>query len=330
MPACTTHASCGSRAYCDATGHCVPSASGNPCDTNDNCIASEHCTGGRCGCGGQHYGATSVPPNVLIVLDRSSSMNDPIPGGTKWTVALSAISNLVSTYDARIRFGLMEFPGMNQTCTQGMMCGPGNVFVNVAPMTGSMITTFLNGSHTCMFGTPTAEALIGLQMYSGLADPMRANYVLLITDGQSTCADPVPVVSALRARNPSIRTFVIGFGSAVDPMQLAALANAGGTARMGSPVYYQADDATSLASAFMTIAGSVLSCTYTLSDIPPDPSMLYVFFGTTSVARDSSHANGWDYDAMTHQLQFYGATCDMLRGGGVGNLVVSYGCPTPG
>jgi hypothetical protein len=123
---------------------------------------------------------------------------------------------------------------------------------------------------------------------------------------------------------------VVGFGSAVDPVELAAMANAGGTARTASPVYYQADSAQSLATAFGTIAGSVLSCTYTLSDVPPDPSMLYVFFGATAVQRDTSHGNGWDYNTGTRQLEFYGAACTSLQSGQVGNLVISYGCPTPG
>jgi hypothetical protein len=325
-----SNAACGAGAYCDTSGHCAASQMGGPCDNDANCIGGEHCSNGRCGCGGQHYGATSVPPNVLIVLDRSDSMNQMITGGTKWTVALSAISNLLTMYDGQIRFGLMLFPGTNQDCSAGMSCGPGTVFVNPAPSNRSAVNTFLMGAHTCMFGTPTAEALTTLEAYTGLQDAMRANYILLITDGQSTCMDPVPVVTALRMHTPSIRTFAIGFGSQVDPTQLANIATAGGTARSATPVYYQADDPTSLASAFSTIAGSVLSCTYTLSQIPPDPSMLYVFFGTTAVPRDSAHANGWDYNSTTHQLDFYGAACNTLHGGGVGNLVISYGCPSPG
>src|SRR5262249_5080223 len=156
------------------------------------------------------------------------------------------------------------------------------------------IRTVLAGANTCMFGTPTAEALNVLIDYAGLADIERPNYVLLITDGQSTCENPVDVVTSLRGETPEIRTFAIGCGSGANPDELSAIADEGGTARAGDPRYYQADSATDLMSAFSTIAGSVLSCTYTLSDVPQDLDQLYVYFDRNPIARDTTQAAGWD------------------------------------
>jgi len=324
---CQNNSDCGQGQLCGANGECEQNVPGGPCDTTENCVLGETCTGDVCGCGGSLYSADNVPPNVLIVLDRSGSMNQDISGGTKWQVAQQAISDLLMAYGDQILFGLMLYPGLDQACDTGMDCGPGNVFIDVGPDTAADIDMFLGNASTCRFGTPTAENLDTLPSYPGLEDTERANYVLLVTDGQSTCNDPIPSVTALRNETPEIKTFVVGFGSGVDPTELSAMATAGGTARATDPVYYQADSAADLQAAFTAIAGNVLSCSYTLSDVPPDPDLLFIYFDGTAISRDPTHADGWDYDPATNQITFYGAACDSLRSGAVTDLVISYGCP---
>jgi hypothetical protein len=323
---CTAHDDCGGAAFCNG-GTCAPNSTGGPCSSDANCPPGEQCIGDVCGCDGESYGAESVPPNMLIVLDRSNSMNESIGDGTKWEVALEAIDGMLTTYGERVRFGLMLYPGTNESCSEGMDCGPGAVFVDPADGTAAAIRAVLDGAGTCMFATPTAEALDVLLDYDGLRDPSRPNHVLLITDGQSTCEDPVDVVTMLRGLTPEVRTFAIGFGEGANPDELNAIAEEGGTARDGDPSYYQADSSDDLMGAFASIAGSVLSCTYTLSDVPEDLSQLYVYFDRTLVARDTTQSNGWNYDPAATQLTFYGADCDRLRSGGVASLVIVYGCP---
>jgi hypothetical protein len=324
---CGTHADCGNGAFCGEDGYCAPSTTGSPCDSDANCISGEYCIGGRCGCLGEQYGAENVPPNLLIVLDRSSSMNDNIGGGTKWEIAQAAIADILAAYGDQVYFGLMLYPGLDLSCNTGVECGPGSVFVDVGPGTAAAINDAMSAAQTCRFGTPTAEALTVLVDYAGLKDTTRANYILLVTDGQSTCDDPVPVVAALQAETPPVKTFVVGFGDGVDPAELDAMATAGGTARSGGPpYYYQADDAASLMDAFTTIAGSVLSCSYTLSSVPDDINVLYIYFDNVEVSRDTARADGWDYDPSTNQVTFYGPACDALRSGQVSDLVIVYGC----
>jgi hypothetical protein len=322
--ACGAHADCGVGAYC-SNGICAHNVPGGPCDTNENCGPNATCTDGFCACGGALYGAESVPPNVLIVLDRSSSMNEDIGGGTKWDIARDAINDLLASYGGGVYFGLMLYPGTDLSGNEGMSCGPGAVFVDPGAMTSGAIAMSLADAGTTSFGTPTAEALDILVDYSGLEDTTRSNYILLITDGQSTCEDPVPVVATLLGESPQVRTFVVGFGSGVDPNELNSLAQAGGTAQAQMPYYYQADDAASLGAAFGAIAGSVLSCDYVLSDVPPDPNQLYVYVDGQQVAVDGQ--DGWTYDAATNQITFHGATCDSLKAGTAKEVLISYGCP---
>lgn len=282
---------------------------------------------GETGCDSELYGSEAVPPNVLIVLDRSRSMLDEVPGGAKWDVARDAIATVTAAHDTDVRFGLMLFPGTDESCASGAECSPGNVFIDPAPMTATDITALLTGASTCMFGTPIAENLDALVDYAGLEDTTRADYILLVTDGMATCNDPIPSVTALRNESPEIKTFVVGFGSEVDPDQLNMMAVEGGTALPGDPQYYQADDADALDAAFADIAGSILSCVFVLDTVPPDPDELYAFFDEMQIDRDPTHQNGWDYDPATNTVTFYGAQCDRIQSDQVDTVNLVFGCP---
>src|SRR6185503_8243900 len=65
--------------------------------------------------------------------------------------------------------------------------------------------------------TPTNDTLKAeLGAAAGLADATKANYVLLMTDGEPNCGGDEKAVQAtiaqLYAQTPSVRTFVVGIG----------------------------------------------------------------------------------------------------------------------
>src|SRR5262249_40869317 len=64
-------------------------------------------TGGLPTCGQQTFpiGLSQQEPNVLLVLDKSGSMQDPIPGttDTKWDTAKNAIFALLKGYTGKVR-----------------------------------------------------------------------------------------------------------------------------------------------------------------------------------------------------------------------------------
>ncbi len=320
---CSTHADCGPAATCNEAQLCERSTTGSACETDSDCYGSDSCFHGYCGCAGEEFEAEATPPNVLIVLDRSGSMDESAGGGqTKWQVAVAAVNELVTTYGDNIRFGLTLYSGDG-----GRSCTPGAVSVDTGTGTAAEITAAL--SAVSPDGkTPIAATLNAMASYSGLEDTGRENFVLLLTDGKESCSgDTISAVTALRNKTTSIRTFVVGFGDGVDSDSLNAMAVAGGTATGGSDDYYQADDASSLQGAFDSIATDVLGCTYDLETAPKNALELIVYLDGELVDEDTTGQDGWSYDGTANRIEFHGGACTKLRSGTSSQLNIVRSCP---
>jgi hypothetical protein len=347
---CRLHLDCGDAAHCGDNGLCVKSATGSPCDNRVDCSFAEACIGGFCGCDGVTFAADPVPANMMIVLDRSGSMQCHIDGtdnnvgpndpNSRWQHAMSAINLLVDTYGDIVNLGLAVYPNPNISppssgavcvgtppCTD---CNPGQTLVDVGAGAGDAIKTALASGGANPGGcTPSGPAIQAQVGYAPLADPDLDNYVLFITDGAEACSSltQVTAITNLRNQTPEVRTFVVGFTDQVNPAELNAAAEAGGTARPGAIKYYQANDGASLTAALAEIGGLALSCAFALDGIPPDLDELHVYADGQSVTRDPSQQGGWDYDPETNQVRIYGAICDALRAGDVVDVVIVHGCP---
>jgi hypothetical protein len=68
-----------------------------------------------------------------------------------------------------------------------------------------------------------------------------------------------------------------------------------------------------------------------LASPPPDDdaSQVYVFFDASPapIARDATHAKGWDYDPASRTVTFYGGECEALKSGTVERASIVLGCP---
>ena len=189
------------------------------------------------------------------------------------------------------------------------------------------INAFLGGAQTCSFGTPTAEELTALTSYAGLKDTTRANYIVLVTDGQSTSptrcrssrsSQPDPSGGRLRGR-------------------LRPVGGPGRAERRGpgwrhrhrgrSAVLLRRERRRLARRAFAAIA-SVFSCSYTLSDVPPTWRSSTSTKTRPPISRDTTHANGWDYDvATTTRSPSTARPAPALQAGQVSDLTIVYGCP---
>gem|GEM_PF-2409428 len=210
-----------------------------------------------CALGGGDPGC--APPQVLIVLDRSTSMvarpDGTVPPDTataleesKWRRAIDAIENVVaSDAAAGVAFGLEIFPRdpgeggcatleavlersprLTAACRQGSLL--------VAPCVGanSAVASALDVETDTLCGdTPIAGALeVARDTLAAMRNPAQEQFVLLVTDGGDTCDwQKTAVEIAWELRRASVETFAVGFGGyGVDPLVLSDLACAGGTA----------------------------------------------------------------------------------------------------
>jgi hypothetical protein len=269
-------------------------------------------------------------PDMLLVLDKSGSMSDPLGNsGSKWDVMRQALTTVLPQFDMQIHWGMEYFSSDGQ-------CGAGVVANGIAPNNTAAILGSVNGLSPGG-ATPTYSSIDSAKAYYATI-PVNPDgrFVLLATDGLPNCGpggngDPsvtqsIASIAALNAQG--IKTFVIGFGDVAvsDPTVLNQFATAGGT---GS--YYPATSPAQLQQALQSISGSIVqvSCTFDLQAVPPDASKLSVTLDGNQIPRDPNHAMGWDYDPATNTITFYGATCNSIQSGSGGTLGIDYGCGGP-
>jgi hypothetical protein len=293
-------------------------------------------------CGTETFATEAIPPNFLIVLDRSCSMKREASAGsgtTKWEAAIDALVELTTRHTDSVRWGLTLFPDLG-----GGSCGQGDIPIPVGDANELAIQTLLTNAldrsdpYHCEAGPCVTNIDTAMEQAASdpsFADATRASYALLVTDGKQSgsCRDgsdarTYEAIEGLRGRG--IDTFVVGFGNGVDGDVLDRFAMLGGTALPADPGYYQANDPAELLTAFDDIVRGVVSCDYAVPDMPSDLGMVTVFFdGSRTVDRDESHSAGWDYDPATGRLTFFGGPCDDLRSGAATDVDVVFGCAGP-
>ena len=283
-------------------------------------------------CGMQDLALRREPPDLLIVLDRSLSMNFPPAGGgaSKWNQMTSALSATVAMSQMQIQWGLMFFPS-DEACgtspTPDVPVGNGNGLAIQAA-----ISTRSPGGET-----PTHDAIQRAATYFASLSDGRPKFIVLATDGEPNClfgipgpiADDAGAEQAVSdAANMGIQTFLIGIsaGSSADAV-LNQMAINGGEARPnGPPYYYPANNQADFVGALNAIAGQIGSCTFPLQMPPPDPDRVDVTANGMPVPRDPSHMNGWDFGANDMSITFYGDWCRQLQSGLISDVHVVFGC----
>ncbi|CAN5139524.1 hypothetical protein BH09MYX1_BH09MYX1_05410 [soil metagenome] len=339
VTSCATACTAGEK--CSSKGRCIPSGS---CDGDADCSEGLKCDaptstcvpGGNCG--STAIAADPIPPNLLVVLDRSCSMTDVVGNQTKWQIAVDALKTLTTNYTGKIRFGLTMFPDtVNPTCAQSAIptpVGPNNESKIQATLTSSLQKNDPNfPDGPCVTNIDTAMQQAATD--PGFADVTRKSFAMLVTDGsQAGCnaggGDPGTITAVTGMATKGVKTFVVGFGSGVDTPALDSFAVAGQVpASNVSPKFYNAGNKASLDKALATIASLTLSCTFKLGSVPPDPTKLFVFVDKkTQLTRDPNKLNGWDYDPVKNEVTVYGKTCDDFKAGVVKAVDVVYGCPS--
>jgi hypothetical protein len=298
------------------------------------------------GSGGTSCGQTNVnvmpePPDILIVQDKSLSMNqDPSgancngAGCSKWSQVSAAIENVVMTTETTVNWGLIFFGTDN-------MCG--TTMTPVVPITpATSYNPILNAFTTNQPSsyTPTASAVNNAVRYmqSLPAADTNPKYLLLATDGLPNCGpggttadDSTNAVAAVAAAKAAgFPTFVVGIGNTMGDTTLNNMANAGGEPQMGAATsFYSVTDTAGLEAALNTIVGKIASCTIPLGTVngtldnvavsAQDPSG-----GRVAIMEDPT--NGWSFDPTKTIITLNGTACTDLQNGMYTNFQFIYAC----
>jgi lysophospholipase L1-like esterase len=165
-------------------------------------------------------------PPILLLVDTSGSMAEDDPNGVaKIEGAKSSLLRLLTSLPLRADIGLRTYPA------GGDDCGVGHEEFEVTRRETASMSAVIRGLAPDG-GTPTAEALRAAG--DGLiAKDLDSATIIVVSDGQSTCADPCPVARDLIRKGLQVTIHTVGFTIAPDDpaqQELTCLSNAtGGT-----------------------------------------------------------------------------------------------------
>jgi len=216
-----------------------------------------------------------MAPDMLVVLDRSGSMNDAVDGtsctggcgeASKWNLLKTELGAALAPEETNVRWALKLFASSNLCAvTDG---------VEVAPQFSSAATIAAQlGLVSATTSTPTTAAVSAAAAYLAALADGAPKYIVLVTDGAPTCGSspcaPGPgetgnqcdddnAIAAVKQAYTAlgIPTFVLGIGvSGPAEATLTQMALAGGEPRAGpGPLYYPVASAADLSAAFSAIA----------------------------------------------------------------------------
>lgn len=278
----------------DRSGFQEPEEAGSPPILGGDPDAGNDAEGSPCVT--DTLGAVPVPLAMLLVMDRSGSMNAPT-GNTKWDQARSAMIGFTDTKGASgTKIGLTVFP---PDTGAGDQCLPASyapvVPIALLPGNGTAIKDALLKRSTTG-STPMAGAMQGgvNAMKSFLANnPNEEGVIILVTDGDpgactgDTVSNVTAIASSAAKGTPRIRTFVVGMDGATFA-NLDSIAKAG----EGSPSAFNASGGGSdagvspqqqLLDALEKIRSGALGCEYLLPAVESemgelDPSSVDIDF----------------------------------------------------
>jgi hypothetical protein len=305
--------------------------------------------GNSTSCAQQEVPIAVLPPDIMIVMDRSTSMTADMNGqsctggcgiNSKWYQVKGVIENVVQSTQSSVNWGLFWLGN------EAAQCGVGTA--PIVPITpGASYTPIQQALEAEAFtgktGTPTAAVVNNAVTYIQSLTDSNPKYMLVATDGEPNCASgSTGTTDATGAANAAanalrigIGTFVVGIAttsSATATTALNQMAVAGGYPQQGAATqYYAVADTASLQTALSQIVGLAASCTISLTNTPSGDWTIAITATDASTGNvvqiPEDPANGWEYtDSTRTAIQLNGAACAALKAGTYSNFSFIYTC----
>ncbi len=284
--------------------------------------------------------------DVMVVLDRSASMQKPFAGTTREAAAQSALVNAIGMYQKRIKFGFEQFPAADTdpSCQPGACCAePVSIdptLSNGAAMSSGIWCSDPHGG-ACSFTTtdsPSHAALDRVREYYKSSYSTDDQYVLLVTSSDPSCAAESDMACA-DARNAAsdlgnagVHLYVLSVG--YQPDQGSCLYQVSQIGSSSLPPHtkplYPANDAYDLTTALSDIFSAVArsACFMTSDYQPPSPALTVYAGSSVPVPQVSgSSQDGWFFsDPRRISITFSGSACDDWVKSQLTRPDVSYSC----
>lgn len=306
-------------------------------------------------CSSESFQLSQVTPNVMLVLDKSGSMNanewdddgdSSTPKVTRWHSLHGVVADVTGKYDGDIDFGVTLFPAADAEYDSGdfdSSCGVADSpDVGVGPSHSAAILAAIPSADDEDFGgaTPATEGVLTGAAHLEALETGMPRAMVLITDGAANCAETddfvgqydeaLPEAVADAWSGAGIPTFVVGIdisedGGHVDVNPREALhdvALAGGVAREGEVGFYDATDPAALDAALEEIA-TRLECQVELEFDPDEfAGMVIDADGQTFGQVDSCEdGDGWvqiDPLNQPNKIELCNAACEAAALSGLG------------
>jgi hypothetical protein len=287
--------------------------------------------GGGSECPDARVRASRVTPTVMLLVDQSSSMNDPFGGdGTRWNVLrdflLEQPNGLISDLQSQVRFGFALYSAVSG----GMDPEP----IGECPMITSVQPAIDNYDAIAAIyspadvieDTPTGDsidAVIDSLDLSNNPDVQKDPVVLILaTDGEpDRCEELDPqngqeeaIAAATRAFSMGVRTFIISVGDEVSDEHQQDMANAG----LGrgptddNAEYWEVGDDASLREALMEIVSAQLGCEVQLNGMVASGDACEGTVVLNDQPLECDDPNGWEL-STPRTIRLLGSACDTLK-----------------
>jgi hypothetical protein len=309
----------------DNSGIKVPDPSTQPVDPNTSPTV----------CARSDVVAGRVTPTVILIIDQSSSMNDSIGSGSRWSVLRDFLlkdDGLIKGLQDKMRFGIAMYSARSDMQTNCPMV------TKVTPALNNFaaISTAYRAAEP-IEDTPTGDSIDNVvqSLPKPAPDaPQDPVVFILATDGEpDRCEELDPqngqaeaIDAVARAYGMNIKTFVIGVGNELSMTHAQDVANAGVGHQAGQPnaPFWTAMDDASLKSALTDIISAQVSCDVELKGhVDGDPcSGTVTLSGKDLVCKDK---DGWELPDSSH-VRLLGTSCNTFQKEEVSTLHVEFPC----